>query len=60
MVTERGDAPLDVIVIVAVEGFGDGELGESPPPHDTAASATSRTIVGDDRNLHIRKTSSKY
>jgi hypothetical protein len=64
MVTDRGDTPVEVIVIVTVDGFGVGagvgELGESPPPHDTAASATNRATLRDTRHFHIRKTSSKY
>jgi hypothetical protein len=69
MVTERGDAPLEVIVIVAVDGFGVGaavgggvglgELGESLPPHDTAARATNRATLRDARFFHIRRTSAK-
>jgi hypothetical protein len=70
MVTDRGDTPAEVMVMVAVDppgvgvgvgagvGVGDGELGESPPPHDAAAMA--RATNRGARSLRIRKISSKY
>ena len=51
-VTERGETPLDVMVIVALDGagvglgVGVGELGvplPPPPPHDTVVSAAIET-----------------
>jgi hypothetical protein len=75
MVTDRGDTPADVIVIVAVDppgvGFGDGlgdgdgvgegELGgSSPPPQETPAMAMISARNRDARIFHIRKTSSRY
>jgi hypothetical protein len=70
IVTERGDAPLAVIVIVAAlgaglgagAGAGEGELGVSlPPPQETAAATASVAMhsVSGARRIPIRKISSK-
>jgi hypothetical protein len=74
IVTDRGDTPFAVIVMVGVDppgvgvgvgvglgtGAGVGELGElSPPPHDTAASATVRAANRGARGFRIRKISSR-
>jgi hypothetical protein len=71
IVTDRGDTPLAVIVIVgpagagfgAGAGLGDGELGESlPPPQETAAASASVAMhsVSGARRIRIRKISLKY
>jgi hypothetical protein len=75
MVTDRGETPADVMVIVGVEppgvgvgvgvglglGAGDGELGESlPPPQDTAVTAMIKAANRGARNFRIRKTSLRY
>lgn len=63
--TERGETPLDVMVIVAVNagvGDGDGELGVVlPPPHAATAKASAQPAP----QIHVtcgsvRRTSSKY
>jgi hypothetical protein len=73
IVTDRGDTPVDVIVMVAVEppgvgvgvgaglgvGVGEGELGESSPPPQEATAMANATNRGA-RNVRIRKTSLKY
>ena len=69
IVTYRGEAPADVIVIVAADGLGLGvgvgagvglgELGESPPPHDAATVATSIAVHRETMIFFIRKTSLK-
>jgi hypothetical protein len=61
-VMARGEAPLDVMVIVAPpgEGVGVGELGLlSSSPHATAASAITSAADRHERPS-IRRTSSKY
>ena len=70
MVTDLGDTPLDVIVIVAVDppgvgvgvgvGVGLGELGELSPPHDAAPRPISSAKNRDASAFFIRRTSSRY
>jgi hypothetical protein len=73
-VTDLGDTPLDVMVIVASldgvgegegvgvgVGAGDGELGVLPPPPQDTAVTTSTTARHERRGvgLRIRRTSLK-
>jgi hypothetical protein len=76
IVTDRGDTPADVMVIVGVEppgvgvgvgvgvglglGAGDGELGESLSPPQDTAVAMIKAANRGARNFRIRKTSLRY
>jgi hypothetical protein len=75
IVTDRGDTPLEVIVMVAVEpgvgvglglgagdgdGVGEGELGESSPPQLAANTTIVSATNRGARIFRIRKTSSRY